>query len=259
MKLKRLLYIIVLPILLMLFSSCSNENIEIIQKDIADYYLGIDDDTLFVQYVSMDINIIDKEDKKYLRFEANISKGKLFNGNKFVFRYEKGLEIVKLNGLYTNLDEGCYVYADLELDDKEYYITNVGYYLDEPYWGENVYEHIYVPRRTNLSKFSYFKLLDVEFKSNFRWNVNKILLNGKESYMFYVDIVTDKKFDKKFEFEVATDGIKYLEPYYTNNDKRMYIILEPNIRYHLIKLKYEYVSINLFYDLDLTYDYPYNN
>ena len=257
MKLKRLLFIFLLPILLFSFISCSKDKITIIAEDIGDYYEGIDPFIIYSQSITMEAKIVKENDKSYLRFEGHISKGKLLSGNEFVFYYDKDNERVTLNGTKTNLDEGCLIYANLELEDSEYYITNVGYYLIFPYDGECIYHYIYVPSKNNVSRFSFTKVLDVDFKKNLKWNLNKISLNDKICYMVYVDIVGEKSFDKKFSFEIYNDGIYYPEVKYTNNDKRVYIILEPNMNYLRIDLKYEFVSIQLFDNIDLREDYPY--
>lgn len=257
MKFKRLLLIILLPILLLVFTSCANDNIKIIAQDIGDYYEGIDAFTIYSQDITMNAKIVKEDDKAYLRLEGNISEWQLLSGNEFVFHYERDFKRYIKEGIKINLDVGCYIYADIELDDTEYYITNIGYYLNFVYDCEYIYQNMYVPSKNDISKFSYSTFSETEFKKTIKWNINKISLNDNICYMFYVDSLTDKKFHNRFRFEIYRDGVYYPEVKFTNNNKRIYIILEPNKKYYQINIRYEYMCTKLFGNLNLINDYPY--
>ena len=259
MKFKRLLLIILLPILLLVFTSCANDNIKIIAQDIGDYYEGIDAFTIYSQDITMNAKIVKEDDKAYLRLEGNISEWQLLSGNEFVFHYERDFKRYNIEGIKTNLDVGCYIYTDIELDDSEYFITSVGYYIDYPYDGEYVCQNMYVPSKNDTSKFAYTTVPETEFKKSIKWNLNKIKLNDKICYMVYADSLTNKNFDKRYKFELYLDGIYYPEIKYTNDNKRMYIILESNKEYYKINLRFEYMCIDLFDSIDLTNDYPYED
>ena len=259
MKCKRLLLIIFLLIILLVFTSCSKDEITIIAKDIGEYYEGIDPQRIYLQNFTMDAKIVEEDGKAYLRFELNISKGIFLEGTKIVFRYLKGFKQYTIEGNKKIFEVGCYSYADIELDDSEYFITSVGYYIDYPYDGEYMYQNMYVPSKNDTSKFAYTTEPVTEFKKSIKWNLNKIKLNDNIYYIIYVDSLTNKNFDNRYKFELYLDGIYYPEIKYTNDNKRMYIILEPNKNYYRINLRFEYTCVDLLDSIDLTNDYPYED
>lgn len=232
---------------LILLTSCSREKLEIVEENVANNYISLlGDNTVFKQLIDTNAKLVEKEQKEYVRIETKISKFKIAD-DFLSFYYSNGKDYEVKPNIINENDYGC-AYFDIELNDSSYYIYDVGYSIING--GEKVFDEIFIPSKNDSSKFSYSKKLDVDFRSNFRWEINEVLFNNKEFIMFYVDIISDKKFDKDFIFEVyTTNGIMNPKVYYTNNDKRIYILLDKNEVYEELKLRYQFVKIDLFYGL----------
>ena len=183
----------VLLILLCLLSSCGKEvEYDVVDENIAEVCTGIGDNTMFVQYYTLDSYISEHNDKKYLRLEAKFNEKNYYhNSDTLYFTYYKDNSYTELMSIYENHTDYSILYAEIELTNESYYIYQVGYYDPNPSDYEKVYDEIFVPSKDNASNFFKHECQNYNFRKNFKWNVNKVKNNENTYYILYIDIITD--------------------------------------------------------------------
>ena len=248
MKIKK----IFLLLLLVLLVSCSNNKLDIVEENIGDS-LNPNYSTYFLyQNLEVNCNLIDANDSHYIRFSVKTPyANELKTSQNVFFVYVQDLNELTVEANHELYDDYSLEYYDIEINKDKTFIYNVSFSIDEPSNLYVVYDSIFVNNNKDNISLTISENLNYSFAKNFKWNINKVKFEDKIYYMFYVENVSNNKFNRNFKFLLEdNNGIEYKNVEYIN-DKKFYILLEDGSYIYQVELIYDYTKVTVFNFLDL--------